>query len=352
MIPPVITRVRSSLLPSLNALQSRVDESIRNFCTNQSPQYAYLSRIKTAESLSEKLETGRFAKLIDIDDLFACTVVVPALSHEKNVADFVGNTFDVVESRRRGTTKKPPDQFRFDATRVICRLAAPPGGLPDEDFSVLKFEVQIKTAFEHAWSAATHSLTYKSGEIDWKLLRLAAQMKANVEQLDQIVLSFEASSEYINEHEWPEIQAKKLIIDEFKELVSSGSVREEMAPKDWSRFAESLYSLLKTSKAFDRYRVVKSTRSLIVVLKEGLSVESDGYLSISLLQLVFGILVREGSIASPLQIQPKKSVYYPVITSELLSLFPQLSDFSPVVDLSLATRKQNDADADPPPGTF
>jgi hypothetical protein len=37
-------------------------------------------------------------------------------------------------------------------------------------------------------------LVYKSSEIDWKRLRLAAQIKANVEQLDTLILAFEQTS--------------------------------------------------------------------------------------------------------------------------------------------------------------
>lgn len=43
-----------------------------NFCDNKG--YALTSRIKAIESLAEKIETGRFKKWLELDDLFSCTV--------------------------------------------------------------------------------------------------------------------------------------------------------------------------------------------------------------------------------------------------------------------------------------
>ena len=69
----------------------------------------------------------------------------------------------------------------------------------------ITFEIQVKSAFEHAWAVSTHDLVYKSPEIDWKRLRLAAQIKANVEQLDTLILAFEQTSAIIQENHSPDL---------------------------------------------------------------------------------------------------------------------------------------------------
>jgi ppGpp synthetase/RelA/SpoT-type nucleotidyltranferase len=86
--------------------------------------------------------------------------------------------------------------FRFDCTRFIGRLRSPDENTRSPIYDI-PFEVQIKSAFEHAWSATTHLLTYKSSEVNWSKLRLTAQLKAAVEQLDTLVLSFEDATKYI-----------------------------------------------------------------------------------------------------------------------------------------------------------
>ena len=64
----------------------------------------------------------------------------------------------------RNSTKKSPDVFRFDSTRIICKSQNHQGS--DEAIFKIPFEIQSLTSFEHAWQVTTHSLTYKSNEID------------------------------------------------------------------------------------------------------------------------------------------------------------------------------------------
>jgi hypothetical protein len=99
------------------------------------------------------------------------------------VIDFLGRAFNQVVVRGRNDTRKPPDVFRFEATRFIGMLHRPAGTDPKEPLFNLAFEVQVRSAFEHAWSVTTHELVYKSQSVDWKRMRLAAQLKAAVEQL-------------------------------------------------------------------------------------------------------------------------------------------------------------------------
>ena len=73
----------------------------------------------------------------------------------------------------------------------------------------IQFEIQVKSAFEHAWSVSTHDLVYKNSEINWRKLRLAAQIKATVEQLDMLILAFEQTSEFIEDNSYPVIKIKQ-----------------------------------------------------------------------------------------------------------------------------------------------
>jgi hypothetical protein len=69
--------------PFVEVVAKKVKSTLVKKCEDEG--YAFISRIKTIESLAEKIETGRFKKWSDLDDLFACTVIIPTLSHEKKL---------------------------------------------------------------------------------------------------------------------------------------------------------------------------------------------------------------------------------------------------------------------------
>ncbi|TAE84869.1 MAG: hypothetical protein EAZ83_04645 [Oscillatoriales cyanobacterium] len=183
--PSILDRQYEQYLPLVEEVAKRVKETLLNFCDKKG--YALTSRVKNIESLAEKIETGRFKKWSELDDLFGCTVIIPNLSQEQDIIKFCQDTFQVTKILKRGQNKKSPDTFKFDSTRIYARLKSVEDTNIDNLSSIFNviFEIQIKSAFEHAWAVSTHDLVYKSSEIDWKKLRLAAQIKAIVEQLDQ-----------------------------------------------------------------------------------------------------------------------------------------------------------------------
>ena len=186
--PPILDRQYQQYHPLVEEVAKRVKSTMLNFCDYKG--YALTSRIKTIESLAEKIETGRFKKWSELNDLFACTVIIPSLSQEQEVIEFCQNTFNVKKIVKKGQNKKSPNTFIFDSTRIYAQLKRAEDTNLDNLLSIfdIVFEIQIKTAFEHAWAVSTHDLVYKSDEIDWKKLRLAAQIKATVEQLDTMIM--------------------------------------------------------------------------------------------------------------------------------------------------------------------
>jgi hypothetical protein len=121
----------------------------------------------------------------------------------------------------------------------------------DEDLAV-EFEVQVRTAFEHAWSDVTHALVYKGQHVDWRRKRLAAQLKALVEQVDSLIDSFESSASSIPEsRDWrTDAQAEVLAI--FDRLTNDALLDESATPDSWQRFAESAYHLARGRSRDDR----------------------------------------------------------------------------------------------------
>ena len=118
--PQRITSKYRAVEPYLEPLRDRIRQIVHAFSDKRG--FVVSSRVKTLESLAEKIETGRYRSWSDLDDLVAMTVVVPTLSNEEEVLDFLKTVFEGVLIKRRGSTKKAPDVFRFDSTRFIGKL--------------------------------------------------------------------------------------------------------------------------------------------------------------------------------------------------------------------------------------
>jgi len=322
--PSILERKYNEYSPFIQIVSKDVKSILINFCEKR-PGYAFISRIKTIESVAEKIETGRLKKWSDLDDLFACTIIIPTLSHEDEVIKFCQNTFEIIKNKtiKRGQNKKAPDVFRFDSTRIYAKLKKPDGLNTDNGLSIYSiiFEIQIKSAFEHAWSVSTHDLVYKSSEIDWKRFRLAAQIKANVEQLDMLILAFEHTSSIIEKNDFPEIKIKSTLAKEINILFQNGKIPEELKPKDMSRLCENLYRLIEnTNKENQEKEPAKKCNEIIKKVKEEINLTPIEQipLSISLFQYLFAILI------------DKKIIYIPKenhrchITKELTDLYPDI----------------------------
>ena len=323
MIIASSTRQRYSLLqPHLQYVQAQVRQTLAGFADSRG--WAVLTRVKALESVSEKIETGRFAHWKDLDDLVAGTLVVPTLAQEPEALAFLREVFVELRSSLRGSSRKPPDVFRFDNTRFIGHLT------PHADISTfaelpyqIPFEIQIRTAFEHAWSVATPSLAYKSEYVSWERARLTAQLKATVEQLDVLIVGFEETTEKIFKSAWPEIDAKSDITAFFKGHFTAGSLPVELKPKDWTRFSDNVYRMVSSAKTCQN----KRPDQIAGLINESMTrvIEKEGELiprSISLAQYIFASMVVSGSIRGPFH------KYVPLITSELEDLYSEMKGIS------------------------
>ena len=324
IVPPIIQRNFDNNEIYIKHVGNIVRETITNFCEDKG--FASIHRFKIVESLAEKLESGRFENWSDIDDIFACAIIIPNLNYESDVINFLKATFLEVVIKRRGSRLKDPTAFRFESTRFIGKLKPREGDAQDPHIYNLSFEIQIRTAFEHAWAVTTHPLIYKNNMIDWRRLRLASQLKAAAEQMDMLAISFDQASEFIVKCEWPDVKAKKEIIKRFHGFIEEGFIKNELIPKDWTRFSDNIYKLITATEEaqdMDPTEKVKYVKDCLKKFNDELKKLGSNKvpLSISLLQLTFGILCDCKILKPPLR------NYCPIITEELVSLYPSVKIF-------------------------
>lgn len=312
-VPNALGAKMTALTPRLHELVRRVEPIIKSHCDNK--RWLFTGRLKDIRSIAEKIETGRFGSWAEITDIYACSIVVPARSVEAEAIQFCADTFQI-DLKLRAEVGKSPDIFRFDSTRIVARLRPTSDIVADLESSVfaLPFEIQIRTILDHAWCVSMHERTYKAPAIDWRLLRLQAQIKAAVEQLDMLIDAFDRTAETVERAPWSSVDDAQTISTAFKEYFGAGLIPEEARPKDFSRFSENVRRLVSAS------RKQCSVADALAGIRLELIEKAFGPfpLSISLFQYVSAVLIMKGLVTVPL----KGFVLH--ITDELTSLFPNI----------------------------
>jgi len=295
--PESIRRAYHEAIPIADSIREYVRSTLQPYCDEH--RYLFFDRIKDLDSLSEKIESGRTKAWSDLDDTYAATVVVPTTRHEPAVLEFLGEVFEKQQVRSRDTAMKAPDVFRFDTTRFYGTVTEAAAAERIPGMGEFIFEIQIPTVFEYAWITVTHDLVYKSGEVDWRRLRLAAQLKAVVEQAELIIESFERVKDSVPESAWPEVESKTQIVAKFKELMKAGYIRTELAPISWNRFADNVYALV--CKYTENPRARQSAVLNLLSGMEAYVTDPDAPAcpaSGSLFQLVLGYVGRNDTVGS------------------------------------------------------
>lgn len=324
----------------IRELSARVKESVSKFCEENG--FLFEGRIKSVESISEKIETGRFPQWAFLDDLYACTIIIPLNSDEPKVLEFLQRTFTQKKLIKRGNVSKSPDSFRFDATRFVGQLRPTNLGInqgQEQLFNYL-FEVQVKSILEYAWSKTTHALTYKSKTISWKRLRLASQLKASVEQLDMLISMFDTLTEednFVPGFSYT-INDRIKIQKVFENALAKNIIPTECFPKDLSRLSENVYRIVQ---AFQGEKPTGQSEKKLKYLDRALQVLNDALdeqnvktfpRSISLMQWSFGVIITHikeiNNSATIDDVNQFLSDYKALITDELVILFPEAANIS------------------------
>ena len=140
-------------------------------------------RVKEERSLAGKLERkgDGYNGLEDITDILGCRVVCFLADEIDKIGKKVEERFVVDwenSSNKKDLLKE--NAFGYLSLHYICSL--PSGGEWPDDICGKKFEIQIRTILQHAWSAIQHDIGYKNDfgvprEINRRLARLAGLLE-------------------------------------------------------------------------------------------------------------------------------------------------------------------------------
>ena len=142
-------------VPALEQLSKIVYDQLRQVLHEQSVELSAIEyRVKTEHSLAGKLERkgDKYASLEDITDLVGLRIITFYTDDVDKVAAIVQQLYDVDWTNSIDKRKVHElTSFGYNSLHYICRLKG--GSAP--------FEIQMRTALQHVWSAIEHDIGYK-----------------------------------------------------------------------------------------------------------------------------------------------------------------------------------------------
>ena len=144
-------------LPQLEQLAEQASGLLREALREQSIQLnTFECRIKTEESLAGKLEKKgyKYKTLYDVTDVVGIRVVTYYTDDVDKVAVIAKNTFDIDWKNSVDKRKHQLNAFGYLSLHYICYLKKGP-------LRNIPFEIQMRTALQHVWSAIEHDIGYK-----------------------------------------------------------------------------------------------------------------------------------------------------------------------------------------------
>ena len=144
-------------LPQLEQLIEQASDLLFNALGEQHIQInAFERRIKDEESLRGKLEKKgyKYKTIYDVTDLVGIRVVTYYTDDVDKVAAIAKRTFDVDWRNSVDKRKHQLDSFGYLSLHYICFMKEGP-------LRKIPFEIQMRTALQHVWSAIEHDIGYK-----------------------------------------------------------------------------------------------------------------------------------------------------------------------------------------------
>ena len=146
-------------LPQYQTLKDIVTSKITEVLSEQGVELnAIESRVKKPDSLAGKLERkgDKYHALSDITDLVGVRIITFYTDDVDKVAAIIKKLFKIdwqnsIDKRKAHELTS----FGYNSLHFVCYLRE------DDELSQIPFEIQMRTALQHVWSAIEHDIGYK-----------------------------------------------------------------------------------------------------------------------------------------------------------------------------------------------
>jgi putative GTP pyrophosphokinase len=154
--------------------------------------YQVQSRVKSFSRFEEKMVRKKYSTPEDMIDFLGIRIICYLVSDKELISGMISDNFQVVKMDDK-LDSKDVDTFGYsNAIHMDVRLSDDRIILPEyEQFKDLKFEIQVTTILQHAWSAIEHDRNYKTGvtlpkEVERAFYRLSSILEECDKRFDEI----------------------------------------------------------------------------------------------------------------------------------------------------------------------
>ena len=171
-------------------LKDDLEDIIPTLLNAKGIEIASLSfRIKNEDSLRKKIQfKQKYRQLTDVTDLIGCRIVTLFEPDIERVLEALKGEFKLAElvDKRKKSLEDHID-FGYNSLHAIFQFTDTRCELVEYSrYRDVKFEVQIRTALQHAWGEIEHGLGYKSNfEIPLPIRRKLTRIAATLELIDE-----------------------------------------------------------------------------------------------------------------------------------------------------------------------
>lgn len=211
------------------------------------------SRVKSWTSLSEKVERSalKVADVVEVMDLVGLRIILLFKRDIQKVVDLVSSSLAVI-SAEDALDRLGVEMFGYQSIHLQAEMPSSWAGVPTlKDFAGLQAEIQIRTAAQHIWAAASHKLQYKmEASVPPQVLRSVNRVAALLETVD---LEFERALAEREEYaaqtgaalkaDKGAVQSEILNVDLLREVLDQLLPHENVAPdEDFADLLDDLHS--------------------------------------------------------------------------------------------------------------
>lgn len=201
-------------------------------------------RAKTLESFSEKISKKTYDNPAeDVTDLAGLRVITLVESDIDRVREVLSAAFEVHPGSSVNKSEAlGSDRVGYRSLHLICDLGADRLRLPEfKRFSGCKFEVQIRTALQHAWAEIEHDRGYKlrgalPSHLKRKFSLLAGLLELADTQFDELSRAVDAYAAEVAEKATSgdlSIELNSSSVRELLVLKFGDSIQDPYSPELW-----------------------------------------------------------------------------------------------------------------------
>ncbi len=201
-------------------------------------------RIKNEDSLRKKIQFKRkYQQLTDVTDLIGCRIVTLFELDMERVLEVLTREFEMIElvDKRKKSLEGYID-FGYNSIHVILRFSDARCQLVEyQRYRDIKFEVQIRTALQHAWGEIEHGLGYKSNfEIPLSIRRKLTRIAATLELIDE---EFEVIRQEVAQYNQSIDRIEKVLKTDINKNTLIQYFETSSRTREFSSHAKSQYGL-------------------------------------------------------------------------------------------------------------